>query len=135
MTERPELNVTLEPGVRVEVDGSPAGLRHLAELLRAPRGTPTSTPVSSTGPEFVQAISVQQVGTMVRIRETAGLLIIEGIKEKLEVLADNVEYVASSEPENAHIHVEYYEDHPYLDAASLPLIVSRHGDVPGSAES
>ena len=84
--------------------------------------------VTSAGSQEVGAISVHQCDTMVRICYSSNVLSIEGTKEKMAILADNIEYVASSASDNTHIHIEYYEDHPYVDAGWIPLTVSRRDD-------
>jgi hypothetical protein len=121
----PNLTVFVESEAQVEIQGSAAALRTLAEWLRTATSTATSIPVTSAGPELVRNISIRQGGTMVEIREASGVLFIEGASDKLNILADNVAYVASAGPECVHIHIEHFESHPYIDSRSIPLIISR----------
>jgi hypothetical protein len=55
-------------------------------------------------------------------------LIIEGPSKSLELLAANLEWFATTKPPDAveslaHLHIDYYPDHPFLEPSSSELIV------------
>jgi len=129
VNKQTELKVFLELPAHVEVEGSSAALRNLAESFRTATGNATSWQVTSAGPDEVHVISVRRTDSLVQIRYSSGALSIEGAQSKLDVLADNIEYVAFSDPNSAHIHVEHHEGHPYLAPGSIPLVVSRDDDA------
>ena len=128
MTPEGVLTVFLESAGQVELGGSPAALMRLAEFLRTATRAGISIPVASTGPDLVPTISIRQTGTMVQIEHVSESLRIEGAQKTLDVLADNVTYVASAGADCPHIHTEYFEGHPYMHAQSIPLIISRSTD-------
>jgi hypothetical protein len=133
MNQHMELCVYLETSpYDVEIEGSALALGHFAELLKAATDSTTSIEVSSKGPELVHSIAVRECGGALQIRYSSGILYIEGAKDKLEILVQNVKFLAFSNPESTHIHVEYYNGNPYIDAESIPLVVTGTTKVLGS---
>jgi hypothetical protein len=127
----PKLSVNLNPPPHAdaEIEGLPLALQRFAELLRAAVDNRASMAVSSAGPEVVHTIAVRQCDAPIQIRYLSGVLSFEGAKDKLDILAYNIEFLVFSNPESPHMHIEYYEGHPYIDALSIPLIISRLGPV------
>lgn len=65
----------------------------------------------------------------VLIVRVARQLVLSGSPSKLGVLAENIRFLLSSgaDPNSSiqdHIHIEYHENHPYLDAKAAPLTIS-----------
>ncbi|WP_415648661.1 hypothetical protein [Stackebrandtia soli] len=119
----------------VDVSGGAAELVVLALALVAGEGCVEAT--ASAEPSFggTELASVQVVGNSgpgVRIRvdlEHRGLLI-EGDRQGLTALADNVRSIAEMD-DGGHQHIEYFPGHYYLAAGSLAMVVnSPHGGMP-----
>ncbi len=123
-----ELKLKVFPDLpsHVEMEGSSSALRDLADWIRTATGDATSIPVVSA---TVRVVWVRRTDSLVQIGCSSDSLSIEGAREKLEVLAENIEYVASSAADSNHIHIEYYQDHPYLAAESMPLVISCSGEA------
>ncbi|MFI5808749.1 hypothetical protein [Streptomyces sp. NPDC051561] len=57
-------------------------------------------------------------------------LVISGDADARAVLADNLHAMATAE-DGGHLHIDYFPEHPYLMAGSLPVVVnSPHGGMP-----
>ena len=127
MNHTSKLTVRVDPDESAEIKGSALELEHLAALFREASDTIAVVDVISVGRTPVDAIAVRRVSTMamIQIRYSDRALRVEGAKENLGILADNVSYAASAGCDGSHIHIEHYDEHPYLDAQSLPLIISR----------
>lgn len=119
----------------VDVSGGAAELVALALALVAGNGHVEAT--TSAEPSFggTELASIQVVGTTgpgVRIRvdlEHCGLLI-EGDRQGLAVLADEVRAIAEMD-DGGHQHIEYFPGHYYLAAGSLAMVVnSPYGGMP-----
>jgi hypothetical protein len=61
---------------------------------------------------------------VMRIDQQTAALTLEGEQQFLGALAENIEGLFDSElGPGAHLHVEYYEDHHYLDPSEISLVV------------
>jgi len=67
-------------------------------------------------------------GQPVKIFRESYSLRIVGDAYTLDLLAQNIEFLLShprdADGTGSHLHVEYYEGHPWLDSSSEPLVVS-----------
>jgi len=119
-----DLEIFFESPTQVEIEGSSVALRDLADCIRTVADAERSIEVTSGCSGHVNLVTVRLTSGLTQIRCACGVLSIEGAGDKLGILADNIEYVASSGAGGAHVHIEHYEGHPYLAAASIPVVVS-----------
>ncbi|WP_327714202.1 hypothetical protein OG381_01325 [Streptomyces sp. NBC_00490] len=97
------------------------------------RSASASAPASSGDGNTLAGVEARKApGSGVRIvldaqRQT---LVISGDPDARAVLAENLHAMATAE-DGGHLHIEYFPEHPYLVAGSLPLVVnSPHGGMP-----
>lgn len=134
--ERLELVARFEVGGGIELEGPAAGLLRLAALLRrGDEGTACQLAVPADREAlpydgFLAKLRLEATAGRVRIYRDAETLRIEGFPEGLEALSQNVEFLVSSavgpdaiEQEGRHVHVEYYENHPFLSQEAEPLTI------------
>jgi hypothetical protein len=74
-------------------------------------------------------LSVECFGQKARIAREADAIQIHGPKAALESLAKTIEFLAASAEDEGgvcprHLHIEYYEGHPFLGPDSEPLILT-----------
>ena len=75
------------------------------------------------------SVTLERAAGRVRVSRAAEQLIIAGSPELLEILAGNIEFLVDQKEQTgsipSHVHIEYYEGHPYLDRESTPLTVTK----------
>jgi len=76
---------------------------------------------------FVTAFKVENNDDCVWVGLEGNTLVIRGSVDKLKILAENIEWFASSEKSNPsggdHLHIEHYPDHFYLAPSSIPMVL------------
>ena len=115
----------------LELQGSPDSIIQLADLLVSEhQEIDLSTPnaiQSAPYDAFITAIHLKRQEGHVVIQRTDTVLTICGSLENLALLADNLKWLANQVTVTGcdnHLHIEYYPDHFYLNASSVPLVVS-----------
>ncbi len=120
----------------LDIEGSAEGLRDLARQIEQCSGTCelllTKDPAKKTvGLGNTRTISILLGAGPVNIFHSQGAVTISGSKQKLNVLAENILWLANqdggskdSEITN-HIHVEYHPGHFYLAETAIPMVLSR----------
>ncbi|MCO5974365.1 Imm32 family immunity protein [Actinoallomurus soli] len=125
--------VSYPPFGEVHLSATAMELLRLAELVVTGEGS-LSWESEPAEPGSLTAVEVaQETGPGVRIHvDTARrVLVISGNADARGILADNLSDMAQME-DGGHLHVDYFPDHPYLAAGSVPLVVdSPHGGMPG----
>ncbi|MGW6708589.1 Imm32 family immunity protein [Streptomyces sp. NPDC054956] len=119
----------------VDVSGGAADLVALALALGEGKGGMVIIP--SAEPSFggtdltsVEVVSTGGPGVLIRVDSERSALVIEGDQAGLTVLGDVLRSVAEMD-DGGHQHIEYFPDHSYLAAGSLPMVVnSPHGGMP-----
>jgi hypothetical protein len=119
----------------VELEGSTINLLELAGKIQQIDGVQLISlfhPVASPGPYLgyadVLRLELSTGDVYVWRREAEGT--ISGSREKLEILAGNIESFANDESRDSgnikdHIHIEYYPNHFYLKKESIPLVITK----------
>ena len=110
--------------------GPPVSLRELADRLIGP--SPATVPLSLAGnawayPKRLCSISIETLdASRTGIEVRGACLQIKGPIHQLKAIADNVKQLAANSAESAsHMHMEYYDGHPFLEPRSVPLVISR----------
>jgi hypothetical protein len=114
----------------LEISGKPAAIGGLANDIRqVANGEAQLIRVRTTpavpGPydSDVSFIEIARNEGPLRISQVDGGCHVVGGREQLELLADNVEWLLQSEGGGAHLHLEYFPGHAYIDASAEPLVV------------
>jgi hypothetical protein len=63
-------------------------------------------------------------GQNVELRVIKSSLVISGDSQKLAVLSENMANFGKEWLAGEHIHLEYYEGHPFLSKASIPTVLT-----------
>ncbi|MCX4962342.1 Imm32 family immunity protein [Streptomyces virginiae] len=119
----------------VDVAGGAVELLALALALATGKGGVATT--TSDGPSFggtdltsVEVVLTGGPGVLIRVDPERGVLVIEGDRPGLDVLADEFRSTAELD-DGGHQHIEYHPDHFYLAAGSLAMVLnSPHGGMP-----
>lgn len=120
----------------LELRGDLDAMRRIAELMagaagsraRAALGRPKHGPKPYDG--FLASLEIEILkknGSGVQIARRGDALVISGIANMMEILADNVRLLAEqleqSGEEEGHVHIEYHPDHYFLAESSEPLVL------------
>jgi len=139
MTPGPTLKVVgrYEVSGGVELEGTLDEVSRLAVAIRGDRhGNYTLEHAAVSAAPYdglLRELVVEPADGQIMVTRIGDSLRIEGSREKLHVLAENVEALVNScrgdaETETSassrHMHFEYYPDHVYLRQGSQPLVVS-----------
>jgi hypothetical protein len=74
---------------------------------------------------FAGCLEINKVkDSLVNFRVVPGKITVLGDLQKLSIISENILDLVSGGGCGTHIHIEYFEDHPYLLAESIPVIVS-----------
>ena len=123
----------------IELEGTSAGLRRLAAILRR---VEDSIDCQLTVPADRQARPYDGFLAKLRLDVTSGpmricrdtqALRLEGSPDSFVALAHYLEFLVSSAPgpeaiqgQQLHVHVDYYEGHPFLSDEAEPLTIVLH---------
>jgi hypothetical protein len=108
-----------------------ASEQELYELSKALGGAPTVIKCETEGvtddiyPKVLRSISVNALADQIvdiQVTEDESLQI-SGEPARLSILAENVKNFAGDRPKGEHIHIDYYDDHPYLASTSIPIVI------------
>lgn len=120
-----------------EVSADDDGFRQFAEVIKGASGSLDSSTVIGDTADAAVAIPSTEVSS-VQVLESgnsfvqilyapeANELRISGGREYLRILAENVAGLIGV-PSGSHQHIEWFEGHFYLDAASTPLVLTKLG--------
>ena len=120
----------------IEIEGTARGLASFAESLRFLKGK-TILPLPALSLDevkpydrYITAIELQLSEGKVKILREDNILLISGTPEHMAVFADDVSFLVEqvsregSEEVSSHSHIEFYEDHLWLDPDSQPIVLS-----------
>ncbi|WP_371781228.1 Imm32 family immunity protein [Streptosporangium subroseum] len=117
----------------VSLSASAAELTYLARAVAEGDGFIGSASASPLDGNPLAGIEVRKApgsGVRIDLDIQRQILVISGDPVARGVLADNLRAMATAE-DGGHLHIDYFPDHPYLSAGSLPLVVSSpHGGMP-----
>jgi hypothetical protein len=111
---------------QISIAGSREELTRLASLIRTGSGKMIGDQTVSPKPypALLTAITIERKtgGAVTFTVAEDNSLSIAGDKNKMDLLATNVQSFAEDSPDNHHWHVEYFPDHFYLAADSFPVV-------------
>ncbi|GAB2814039.1 hypothetical protein GCM10027176_18240 [Actinoallomurus bryophytorum] len=111
----------------LDLTATAAELTRLADMIAVGTGSLTCTPETLVG---VKVADSADPGVRIHLDGRREVLLITGGPAARNILAHNIRGVAEMD-DGGHLHVDYFPDHPYLLADSLPLVVkSPHGGMP-----
>lgn len=116
----------------VHLSATETELTRLADLVAAGEGSLTceSEPAEPGALAAVEVAQATGPGVRIHVDTTRHVLVISGDASARAILADNLNGTAQME-DGGHLHVDYFPDHPYLAAGSVPLVVdSPDGGMP-----
>jgi hypothetical protein len=138
MSNRGELHVVarfeLEGGV--ELEGTAEALARLAASLRQVDSCTTHS-LTIPGDQdaapydgFLSQLCLESIPGPLRIHRDGGTLRLRGSAQALATLAQNIEFLVAPSGgagrvhgDHQHVHVEYYDDHPFLAKEAEPLTI------------
>jgi hypothetical protein len=104
-----------------------ADLVRLAAFVRSgqPRVIRLGVPDTDAAPydRWLDSVDIRPGEGTLLIAIEDSRLILAGNAACRDTLAYNLEFLASSEEQADHLHVEYYPGHPFLDEHSVPLVL------------
>lgn len=62
--------------------------------------------------------------SLVSFKVLSGKILAQGDLQKLLIVSENILDLLEHSTYENHIHMEYFEDHPYLSEESVPVIIS-----------
>ncbi len=125
--------------VEVHMSGSAAELTELAGALASGRESTVAADDDQPAPGDVRltAVEIRAVPTtrvVISVDADRSCLVVTGDADGLAILGENIQSLADSDV-GGHDHIEYFPEHYYVDAQSIPLIVdSPHGGMPGGCQ-
>lgn len=121
-----------------EVSADDDGFRRFAEVIKGASGSLDSSTLIGDTADAARVASPATDVSSVRVLESENSLVqilyadevnelrISGGREYLRILAENVAGLVGV-PSGSHQHIEWFEGHFYLDAASTPLVLTKMG--------
>jgi hypothetical protein len=119
----------MHDGSEVELSGSADSLREFAARL-AEANAATISLDSAVGAsaysDWINSISIEPLeAAHTRIGIQDRRLHIAGPTDQLRAIADNVHWLTINSPDTgSHLHMEYYDGHPFLEPGSIPLVIT-----------
>jgi len=119
----------MHDGSEVELSGPADSLREFAaRLAEANPAMISLNPAvgASAYPNWLNSISIEPLeAAHTRIEIQDSRLHIAGPTDQLSAIADNVHWLTTNSPETgSHLHIEYYDGHPFLEPGSIPLVIT-----------
>jgi hypothetical protein len=117
----------------VHLSATERELSRLADLVTTGEGSLAceSEPAEPGALATVEVAQATGPGVCIHVDTTRRVLVISGDAGARAILAANLTGTAQLE-DGGHLHVDYFPDHPYLAAGSVPLVVdSPKGGMPG----
>jgi hypothetical protein len=111
----------------IDVSGTRIELTNLAEYFSKGKGILDGQKEGDPYPyrAFAGCLEIKKVkDSLVNFRVILGKIIVQGDLQKLSIISENILDLVSNSGCGTHMHIEYFEDHPYLCAESIPVIVS-----------
>jgi hypothetical protein len=128
----------------LDLTATAAELTRLADVVEAGGGSLSCTsepselsePSEPSEPSECDALTAVEVtgttgsGVRIDVDTSREVLLISGGPAARAILAHNIRGMAEMD-DGGHLHLEYFPDHFYLAAGSLPLVInSPHGGMP-----
>jgi hypothetical protein len=116
----------------VDLTATASELTRLANMVAEGHGSLGCVPAPANchALRAVEVTDATDSGVRFHIDVQRQVLLITGDPAARAILADNLHGMATME-DGGHLHVDYFPDHPYLTAGSLPLVVnSPRGGMP-----
>jgi hypothetical protein len=119
----------------VDLTATATELAYLARAIAEGEGFISSAAASGSSLDGntlagVEVSKAPSSGVRIVLDAQRQTLVISGDPDARAVLAENLRAMATAE-DGGHLHIEYFPEHPYLVAGSLPLVVnSPHGGKP-----
>jgi hypothetical protein len=111
----------------VYISGSQEDMAKMARVFLAGEGTITCGIESSLPPyeKVAKKLTVKSVSKkLVNFSITSeNEILVEGEPSMLSVIAENIKGFLDYIDTESHIHIDYFDEHPYLDPASIPVII------------
>jgi hypothetical protein len=111
----------------IDVSGTKIELMSLAEYFSKGEGIIDGRKEGDPYPyrAFAGCLEVKKAkDSLVSFRVIPGKIIVRGDLQKLLIISENILNLVSDGGYAKHMHIEYFEDHPYLSEESIPVIVS-----------
>jgi Na+-translocating ferredoxin:NAD+ oxidoreductase RnfC subunit len=111
----------------VYISGNQEELSKIAQLFSAGEGTMTCDMevISSTYEQTAKELIIKSVSKkLVNFGITSNNeILVEGEPAMLSVIAENINNFLEYIDTESHIHIDYFDEHPYLDLESMPVII------------
>ena len=120
----------------LDIEGSADDLRDLAHQIEQCSGAcevllPENSVKKTVGPADTRIISISLGEGPVNISHSQDAVSISGSKQKLDILAENILWLANQDEVSEagaitdHLHIEYHPGHFYLAETAIPVVLSR----------
>lgn len=108
------------------IDADGPGLSRLGDALRAGAGEIAASGSDPAWPRSLNGVRIQtSEGALLQVYIASDdWLVIVGSSESLRSTGDNVSTLLPEPVGGDHLHLEWYDGHPFFDPGSLPLVVS-----------
>ena len=125
-----QIRYSTEPFSELDFSGSATDFSELAQALFYGNGEIVASNEVIPDPyhSFGSRIVVKTIpGMKVIVAINQQDILITGDAKWLSILAQNVDGLAKDAKAPYHTHIEFFQDHPYLDSKSCPLVCSLEG--------
>lgn len=120
------LEATVDSAGDISITGSPAELRRFESFLKNKSESKRRLEIDGAqGSDSVEAIEVRIADHRLSIGHGDAIVWFEGRQEHLDLIADTTSRLANDQYQSPHVHIEYYESHPFLAEDAVPLILAR----------
>jgi hypothetical protein len=64
------------------------------------------------------------IKSLVSFEILSGKILVEGDLQRLLIISENILDLLANGGQEAHMHIEYFEAHPYLSEKSIPVVIN-----------
>jgi hypothetical protein len=111
----------------VYISGNQEELSKVAQLFAAGEGTIICDMdvISPTYEQTAKELIIKSVSKkLVSFKITSNNeILVEGELAMLSVIAENINDFLNYIDTESHIHIDYFDEHPYLDSESMPVVI------------
>jgi hypothetical protein len=111
---------------QIDISASKVELLYLAECFSQGEGSIVSEQGINSYPyeKLALCLEIENINaSLVCFSILQDKILVRGDLRKLLVISENILGLAN-EGSGQHVHIEYFEEHPYLCAESMPIVVS-----------
>ncbi len=112
----------------ISILGNHQDLQQMSRLFSTSQGYIICNADSNPAPyeQYAMGLIIKRIeNKLVEFSITENIeILVEGNRNMLSMIAENIVDFSQNAITESHMHIDYFEDHPYLDKKSIPVIIA-----------